>query len=91
MECPICYEVKKLIKHENCEHYTCVKCFNYFYCNSYNVNKPIFPYSDDINKRHIENRDNMKIRIEFPLVRKYYEDLKKWEEQSQPTCSVCFK
>jgi hypothetical protein len=53
-ECPICYEVKDLIKSYQCDHYLCLNCFSKHYFathkmkNTINLKEifPSFPYDD---------------------------------------------
>jgi hypothetical protein len=99
VECPICLETACGLSYLNCEHKLCVNCFKRCYYMS-NGNEPEFPYSHDIREEFDEDPDNLKWKIEYPLIEEwniecdvwYYEnDLKYRNEEYLRHCSICRK
>ena len=94
-ECPICFETTICVKQVNCEHKTCIDCFKRCHLPPYwDDPQPEFPYSSDIEDDHDNDYNNPKWDRD-PLIKKYREDLDKWQiereirEESESYLKVC--
>ena len=99
IECPICYEYKKGISQPRCNHFICIDCFKRCYYIDTN-GEPIFPYPDNINDEYLEDINNTKWNIDYPLIKLYNEEYDKWEynrekkydnEKYLRICPICRK
>ena len=86
MLCPACNDFETCILQPYCKHSLCAKCYKkcYDYNWKYDVEKPIFPYSNDI-----EDKWNNTLKLheeiekfvnEYPLMKKYIEENDKWHD-----------
>ena len=80
LECPICFEVKRSISQPNCEHTICIDCFKRCYYGD-TSNEPQFPYPD-IEDEYDGDENNPKWDNDYPLIKKYNDDFKKWDDEN---------
>jgi hypothetical protein len=85
IECPICLEEKECISQPYCNHSLCVECFKecYGYNWEYDVPRPKFPYSEDIELEYEDYNTREEIEIfenKYPLMKKYHEEYDKWHD-----------
>lgn len=80
LECPICLEVKRGISQPNCEHTLCIDCFKRcYYGDESREGEPEFPYPD-IEDEYDDDQENPKWDSEYPLIKKYNEELNNWDD-----------
>lgn len=99
-ECPICLEVKRSISHPNCGHTSCLDCFKRCYYGDNDIeNEPKFPYPN-IEDEYYEDQDNSMWEENYPLIKKYNEELNNWIDMREQRfdneahlrkCPICRK
>lgn len=82
-ECPICLILTKQITLFNCNHSICIDCFKRcYYGDDNSEDEPKFPYPEIEDEYH-EDDENPKWEKDYPLIKKYYEAYKIWEEENE--------
>ena len=99
-ECPICLENKYAVKNINCNHTICVDCFRRVHYGEEREEDPIFPYSEEIEDEYFDDPDNLKWKLNYPLIEEwnevcnayydYYQEKYKNEENLRK-CPLCRK
>lgn len=97
IECPICFETKRGVDQANCEHYLCIQCFRNIYYKDF-IEEPEYPYPD-LNEEDYDDEKNPGWRNEYPLLKKFYEELDKYDEEMEKAnehenlniCPLCRK
>lgn len=99
VECPVCLEDKPGVKQVNCDHTVCIDCFKRCHYGGNNIQKPVFPYSREIEDEYDSNPDDSKW-MNDPLIIKYNDDWVIYEnkvdeiyyrEASLRVCGICRK
>lgn len=78
-ECPVCLETSRSVELAYCNHTICIKCFKrMFYSDGANIDmeEPIFPYNEEIYDKYIEDENNPKWVLEYPLLKEYEKNVK---------------
>jgi len=88
VECPICLETGRGTTQPNCTHKICIQCFKRAHYGDDDIeNQPIFPYPDK-EEEYYDDQDNPKWDRDYPLIKKYSDDWKTWDDERQYKCEM---
>lgn len=102
-ECPVCLEITNGIELPHCKHIVCLRCFKrMFYSEGaiLDMEEPIFPYDETIYDEFVEDENNPKWFLEYPLIKEYEKQWKIYcdkqdeleeKEEFLKKCPLCRK
>jgi hypothetical protein len=83
VECPVCFENKRVSNQPNCIHKICIQCFKRCYYGDDNrENEPKFPYPD-IENEYEDDQGNMKWERDYPLIKIYNDEHNIWNDERE--------